>query len=264
MKARPSVVVFFSFFRRIREISSSRPLRRRRRLLLHRLLLLLLLLPLGFVPAREPRPKPNETKHGSLLFAPPPSTRSVVHTHAYTCVRTYVYATRSHARSLSLAPALLRLDRARFHPRVLPFSSLLASSSANDRVKSLSPSSSNSISPLDRLSTHRPSHSLPLAPASLPCRFCASRALSPRYVGPSLSLSLSLALALSRSNNLSTRWVDVGSGRRFSLSHPIDRPFLHRYSPAAWRGCVRGREHGSRYNGWPSRRDARAAAPERT
>lgn len=88
------------------------------------------------------------------------------------------------------------------------------------------------------------SHSLARAPLVSFLRSLTARS-------PAISrLSYSAGpIMLSRSNNLSTRWVDVRSGRRFSLSHPIDRPFLHRYSPAAWRGCVRGREHGSRYNG---------------
>lgn len=132
-----------------RDILLSRlPLLRRRRGLL-------LLLLQGFVTrARKGRgrePKPNETKHGSLLFAPPPPARSVVHAHARTrnictraytctrvCTRIYIY-THVNASTRSFPLARTRASSLRSVPPslVLPFSSLLASSSANDRAKSV-------------------------------------------------------------------------------------------------------------------------------
>lgn len=141
-------------------------------------LLLLLLLPLGFVTrARKSRgreSKLNETKHDSLLFAPPP-TRSVV-PHAHTWV-TRVY-TRTHACSLSLALVLLRLVHAG-PTLVLPFSSLLALSSAGEPGEV-------SHRPLLILS-RRSTASLAVSLAPIPCRFCVSH--PHRALGrPSLSL----------------------------------------------------------------------------
>lgn len=167
MEARPSAVVFFSFFRRVyaRDILLSR--RRLLLLLLHRCLLLLLLL--DFVTrARKGRgrePKPNETRfslirstssnpqRGTRIRA---RTRTHVNAHLYAgmrmpaCTRIYIRK-RIHARSLSLAPALLCLVRAgsTLSYSLFPPFSLHPPPTAG---RSLSTSSSNSISPLDRLS----------------------------------------------------------------------------------------------------------------
>lgn len=167
MEARPSAVVFFSFFRRVyaRDILLSRPLLLL--LLLHRCLLLLLLL--DFVTrARKGRgrePKPNETRfslirstssnpqRGTRIRA---RTRTHVNAHLYAgtrmpaCTRIYIRK-RIHARSLSLAPALLCFVRAgsTLSYSLFPPFSLHPPPTAG---RSLSTSSSNSISPLDRLS----------------------------------------------------------------------------------------------------------------
>lgn len=163
MEARPSAVVFFSFFRRVyaRDILLSRRL-----LLLHRCLLLLLL---DFVTrARKGRgrePKPNETRF-SLIRSTSSNpqrgtrirtrTRTHVNAHLYAgmrmpaCTRIYIRK-RIHARSLSLAPALLCFVRAgsTLSYSLFPPFSLHPPPAAG---RSLSTSSSNSISPLDRLS----------------------------------------------------------------------------------------------------------------
>lgn len=163
MEARPSAVVFFSFFRRVyaRDILLSRLLL----LLLHRCLLLLLLL--DFVTrARKGRgrePKPNETRF-SLIRSTSSNpqrgtrtrTRTHVNAHLYAgmrmpaCTRIYIRK-RIHARSLSLAPALLCFVRAgsTLSYSLFPPFSLHPPPTAG---RSLSTSSSNSISPLDRLS----------------------------------------------------------------------------------------------------------------
>lgn len=161
MEARPSAVVFFSFFRRVyaRDILLSRRLL----LLLHRCLLLLLLL--DFVTrARKGRgrePKPNETRFSlirSTSSNPQRSTRTRTHVNAHlyagmrmpACTRIYIRK-RIHARSLSLAPALLCFVRAgsTLSYSLFPPFSLHPPPTAG---RSLSTSSSNSISPLDRLS----------------------------------------------------------------------------------------------------------------
>lgn len=166
MEARPSAVVFFSFFRRVyaRDILLSRRLLL---LLLHRCLLLLLLL--DFVTrARKGRgrePKPNETRFSlirSTSSNPQRGTRTRARTHVKrTFIRGYAYAPRVrvyayirkriHARSLSLAPALLCFVRAgsTLSYSLFPPFSLHPPPTAG---RSLSTSSSNSISPLDRLS----------------------------------------------------------------------------------------------------------------
>lgn len=147
MEARPSAMVFFSFFRRVRErypplSSSSSPSSSSSSS------------SSGFrdESAKGPRPRAeaerNETRLSLIrsTSSNPPVwyTRARTHAHtrhhtfvrAYTHVCTHIYVRkRIHAYSLSLAPALLR--SVRFHPLVLPFSSLLASSSANGRAKSV-------------------------------------------------------------------------------------------------------------------------------
>lgn len=167
MEARPSAVVFFSFFRRVyaRDILLSRLLL----LLLHRCLLLLLLL--DFVTrARKGRgrePKPNETRFSlirSTSSNPQRGTRTRARTRTRTHVNAHLYAgmrmpactriyirKRIHARSLSLAPALLCFVRAgsTLSYSLFPPFSLHPPPTAG---RSLSTSSSNSISPLDRLS----------------------------------------------------------------------------------------------------------------
>lgn len=240
MEARPSAMVFFSFFRRVRErylpLSFSSPLSSSSSS------------SSGFrdESTKGPRPRAeaerNETRFSlirSTSSNPQCGTRTRTHISTYArVVRIYTYAfTRIFSRS---------------HPRFFaPFGSTLSYSlfppfslhPPPTAWRSLSTSSSNSISPLDRLSRRLS---------------CTSSVSFLRLVSSPLAVRLAPSpFVLSRSNNLSTRWVDVGSGRRFSLSHPIDRPFLHRYSPAAWRGCVRGREHGSRYNGCPPPRFAK-------
>lgn len=143
-----------------------------RDILLSRLLLLLrrrlLLLLQGFVTrARKGRgreSKPNETKHGSLLFAPPPPTRQCgtrAHAHTHTHGTTRLYARiRTCARISTYANASTRIP-SRSHPRFFaPFGSTLSYSlfppfslhPPPTVGRSLSTSSSNSISPLDRLS----------------------------------------------------------------------------------------------------------------
>lgn len=194
MEARPSAVVFFSFFRRVyaRDILLSRLLL----LLLHRCLLLLLLL--DFVTrARKGRgrePKPNETRF-SLIRSTSSNpqrgtrirtrTRTHVNAHLYAgmrmpaCTRIYIRK-RIHARSLSLAPALLCFVRAGSTLSRTPFflpSRFILRQRPGEVCR-------RPLLILSRRSTASPAVSLAL----LPCRFCVSYPLHARR--PSRSFAL--------------------------------------------------------------------------
>lgn len=184
MEARPSAIVFFSFFWRVRERERKRKILLSR-LLLHRLLLLLQDFVTRARKGRGREPKPNETKHGSLLFAPPLPTRSVIHAHAhttylyaaYTCVRIYTYATHPRAFSLTRtrAPSLRSVPPSRT-PFFLPSRFILR--------QRLGEVCRRPLLILSRRSTASPAVSLAL----LPCRFCVSYPLHARRPSHSFAL----------------------------------------------------------------------------
>lgn len=82
----------------------------------------------------EAKPEPNETKHGSLLFAPPPASLAYklvrIHVQADTCTRnhTYTFDCHSFSRPLSIArdysysgaPSTTFLSLSLFHPLLFP------------------------------------------------------------------------------------------------------------------------------------------------
>jgi len=138
---------------------------------------------------KGPRPKPNETKHGSLLFAPPPPTRSVVHAHAHTwthictrvCtrVRVYVYvnaSTRIPSRSYPRFFASFAPVPPSRTPFFLPSRFILRQQPGEVCRRPLLI--------LSRRSTASPAVSLAL----LPCRFCVSYPLHARRPSHSFAL----------------------------------------------------------------------------
>lgn len=197
MEARPSAVVFFSFFRRVyaRDILLSRLLLL---LLLHRCLLLLLLL--DFVTrARKGRgrePKPNETRF-SLIRSTSSNpqrgtrtrartrTRAHVNAHLYAgmrmpaCTRIYIRK-RIHARSLSRSRPRFFASFAPVPPSRTPFflpSRFILRQRPGEVCR-------RPLLILSRRSTASPAVSLAL----LPCRFCVSYPLHARR--PSRSFAL--------------------------------------------------------------------------
>lgn len=188
----------------------------------------------GFPAERKPRRSRSRTKRSTVL--------------SYSLHLLYAslpYTPHSRRLPLFLAASLPRQTLLfcsgsgppRFPPpavRPTPrsFSLFIPRNSGEAKVRS---SSSNSISLLGHLGLALSLHpSATLTRARPPSLFTSRHPRSPFSVPPStplISVAPARASPLSPSNNLSTRWVDARSGRRFSLSHPIDRPFLHRYSP---------------------------------
>lgn len=195
MEARPSAVVFFSFFRRVyaRDILLSR--RRLLLLLLHRCLLLLLLL--DFVTrARKGRgrePKPNETRFSlirSTSSNPQRGTRTRARTHVKrTFIRGYAYArvyayTRTYANASTRVPSRSRprffASFAPVPPSRTPFflpSRFILRQRPGEVCR-------RPLLILSRRSTASPAVSLAL----LPCRFCVSYPLHARRPSHSFAL----------------------------------------------------------------------------